>query len=142
MKTGNLLPLLAVCFLVLIGVRTGHAQKIRWLCVTPLQTPINEVGAEFEGELTTGNTNHFSWPAQYDIGQNTCRMRGLWIGCMNFNDPAEGKLKTHKVIDIGPRVGSYNTKIFPTEFKLIGKSYHPVVTVDAQLGSVLYSFDL
>jgi len=142
MKNRNLLLVLAVCLLVLIGFHTGYTQQIRWLRVTPLQAPINEIGSEFENEFTSSNSNAFSWPAQYSIDQNTCRCRGLWIGCMNFNDPVEGKIKTHKVIDVGPRVGTYNTKIFPTEFKLIGKSYHPNVIVDDQLGSVLYSFDV
>jgi hypothetical protein len=140
-KIGNLLSVFAVCILVFIGVHTGTAQQIRWLRITSLQSPINEIGAEFENEFTASNSNIFSWPAQYSIDQNTMRCRGLWLGCMNFMDPMEGKLKVHKVIDVGPRVGTYNTKIFPKVIKLIGKDYHPIVTVDGNLASVLDSFD-
>jgi len=141
MKIGNLLPILAVCLLVLVGIQTDYAQRIKWLRITSLQSPINEIGAEFENEFTASNTNIFSWPAQYSIDQNTMRCRGLWIGCMDFNDPGDGTKKTHKVIDVGPRVGTYNTKIFPQDIKLIGKRASPVVTVNGQLASDLYSFD-
>ena len=102
MKIRYQLLMLAVGFLILIGAHTGNAQLIRWLRVTPLQTPVNEVGAEYEGEFPNGNTNFFSWPAQYSIDQNTLRMRGLWIGCRNFDDPVAGKVLDYKVIDIGP----------------------------------------
>ena len=132
----------ALGILILFGVHTTYTQQIKWLRVTQLQTPVNEIGAEFENEFTDGNTNFLSWPAQYGIGQNTIRCRGLWIGCRNFDDPVEGKIKNFKVIDVGPRVGSYSTKIFPQVIKLIGKKNHPIVTVDDQLASVLNSYDL
>ena len=141
MKIRYQLLMLAVGFLILIGAHTGNAQLIRWLRVTPLQTPVNEVGAEYEGEFPNGNTNFFSWPAQYSIDQNTLRMRGLWIGCRNFDDPVAGKVLDYKVIDIGPRVGSYSTKIFPQVIKLIGKRNHPAVIVDDQIATVLKDFD-
>ncbi len=138
------LLILAVGFLIITcgNFNSSYAQQIRWLRITPLQTPVNEIGGEFEGEFTAGNSNIFSWPAQYSIDQNTLRMRGLWIGCRNFNDPVAGKVLSYKVIDAGPRVGTYSTKIFPQVIKLIGKRTHPIVTVDDQLASVLNSFDI
>jgi len=93
MKIGNLLLLVAVCISALIVVHTGFAQQIRWLRVTPLQTPINEIGAEFEGEFPAAATDILTWPAQYSINQTTLRARFLWIGCQNFDDPVEGKVK-------------------------------------------------
>ena len=117
-------------------------QEIRWLRVTPLQTPVNAIGAEYEGEFVAGNTNFFSWPAQYSIDQNTVRTRGLWIGCCNFNDPVAGKVLGHKVVDAGPRVGDYSTKIFPQGIKLIGRRNHPDVTVDDHPATILDSYDV
>ncbi len=141
MKIRYQLLMLAMGFSILIGIRTGYAQQIRWLRITPLQTPVNEIGAEFENEFTAGNSNFLSWPTQYGIGQNTIRCRGIWIGCRNFDDPVAGKILNYKVIDSGPRTGAYSDRIFPKIFKLIGKRNHPAVVVDNQLASDLNSFD-
>ena len=82
--------MLILCFSVMsINVSTGHAQDVRWLRIGELQTPINEVGAEYEEEFDApGATSNFlSWPAQYSIHQTTCRMKGVWLACRNFDFP-------------------------------------------------------
>jgi hypothetical protein len=140
MKIGNLLLLVAVCISALIVVHTGYAQQIRWLRVTSLQSPINEIGAEFEGEFPAAATDILTWPAQYSINQTALRARFLWIGCLNFDDPVAGTVKNHKVVGSN-RTETAPTMLFPVQIKLIGRSYHPVVVVDDQHASVLYSYD-
>ncbi len=128
---------------LLSGIYTGYAQQIKWLRITELQSPINEIGAEYENEITQGNTNFFSWPAQYGIGQNTCRRECLWIGCKNFDDPVEMKIKSVKVIGSGPRDGADRmNQIFEQEIKLIGKYYHPIVIVNDQNATVNNIYDI
>jgi len=129
--------------LYFIGINSINlAQDIRWLRIGQLQTPINEIGAEYENEFPEGNTNYFSWPALYGIDQNTCRMKGLWIGCKDFYDPVEKKLKGVKVIGSGPRNASDRVnQIFEKEIKLVGRNLHPVVIVDDQKASPLDNYD-
>lgn len=137
---------IAVCVALLL-VNVGHAQQIRWLRVSELQSYINDIGAEYEGQFNIGNTDFFSWPAQYghvlDIGDQTnARAKGLWIGCKNFNDPVEGRIKSVKVIGSGPRDAPDRiNQIFEQEIKLIGRSSHPVVIVDNQIATALESYD-
>ncbi len=127
---------------VLCCINTSFAQRIKWLRVTPLQAPINEIGAIYESEVGDGK-DFQSWPAQYSIEQTTYRAKGFWIGCKHFDDPLEGKVKSIKIVGAGPRDGSsWSNMVFPTEFKLLGKEYHPVVTVDDQLASALYTYDI
>lgn len=55
---------LTLVFLLLTfsgAVESVMSQEIKWLRVAELQSFINELGAEFESEGTTGNTNFFSW---------------------------------------------------------------------------------
>jgi hypothetical protein len=131
------------------GIKSSFAQDIRWLVVTDLQEPINSIGANFEGEFPSGaelNTNFLTWPSQYGVhlnGQNVGRMEGMWIGCMNFNDPVAGKIIRHKVIGSGPRSDPDRVfEIFPVELKLIGKSAHPIVLVNNAKASQLDTYDV
>lgn len=138
----NWFLLITAFFLFGIAGR-NFAQEIKWLRITDLQSFINEIGAEYEGESTSGNTNWFSWPASYGIDQNTVRMRGLWIGSKNFNDPVEKKMKGVKVIGSGPRNASDRVnQIFEKSIKLVGKYNHPVVVVDDQKASLLDNYDV
>lgn len=142
-KIQNKLLLLAVGFLVLSIIYPAYAQEIKWLRVSDLQSFINEVGAEYENESQVGNTNFFSWPAQYGIEQNTIRMKGVWIGCKNFDDPVEKKLKSVKVIGSGPRNAADRiNQIFEKEIKLIGRYYHPIVVVDDQGATINDTYDV
>jgi hypothetical protein len=143
-KAANRLLVLLVGFWILSGAHTGSAQDIRWLRVGELQSPINEVGAEYETEFNFpgGNSNFFSWPAQYGINQNVTRMKGLWIGCKNFDDPVEGKIKSVKVIGAGPKAVATPDVIFPQEIKLVGKYPRPSVIVDEASASALEQYDL
>lgn len=143
--TNNVNRLLLVFLLLTFSgaVESVMSQEIKWLRVAELQSFINELGAEFESEGTTGNTNFFSWPAQYSIDQNTVRMKGLWIGAKNFDDPVEGKLKSVKVIGSGPRPSDDRiNQIFEKDLKLVGKFYHPTVIVDDQNATVLDNYDM
>jgi hypothetical protein len=143
LKIGKQLLALTTSLWILCSIQTGYAQEIKWLRVAELQSFINEVGAEYESELTQGNTNFFSWPAQYGIDQNTARAKGLWIGCKNFDDPVENKVKSVKVIGSGPRNANDRiNQIFEREIKLIGKSSHPNVTVNGQSATVLEAYDI
>lgn len=142
-KIRNQLLVCAIGVLILISTYTGYTQEIKWLRVTELQSFINEIGSEYENEGATGNTNFFSWPAQYSIDQNTVRMRGLWIGCRNFDDPVEEKVKSVKVIGSGPRNAEDRVnQIFEQEIKLIGRYYHPIVVVDDQRGTLNETYDI
>ncbi|MDZ7288368.1 MAG: hypothetical protein ONB44_00355 [candidate division KSB1 bacterium] len=143
MKMRNRLLLLTIGLWVVSSVVTVDAQEIKWLRVGELQSPINEIGAEYENEFPQGNTNYFSWPAQYGIDQNTTRMKAVWIGCKDFYDPVEKKLKSVKVIGSGPRNAPDRTnQIFEKEIKLIGRYYHPTVVVDEQRASALDIYDV
>jgi hypothetical protein len=135
---------LSIGILILFG-NSGYSQEIRWLHVGQLQSPINEIGAEYEGEIPSGSgiNNFFSWPAQYSIDQTTTRMKGLWIGCKNFNDPVENKLKSVKVIQSGPRdFPDRPNQIFPVEIKSIAKDAYPDVSVDNTEASDNIIYDL
>ena len=137
------LLLILISLLLLVAFQTNNAQKIKWLHVTDLQSPISETGAEVESQFASlQNTNHLSWPAQYGLEQNLMRATGIWIGCKNFDDPVEGKVKTVKVIGSGPRSGPERVKqIFPVELKLIAKRNHPAVFVDDNPATVNDSYD-
>jgi hypothetical protein len=135
------IPILGL--LILCSVQDTFAQRIKWLAITQLQSQINEIGAEYELEFAQGSIlNFFSWPVQYGIGQTTCRMNAVWIGCKNFDDPVEGNIKSVKVIGSGPRNPlDRPNEIFEQDLKLIGKSNHPMVIVDNQNASAIDSYD-
>ncbi|MGE5860982.1 MAG: T9SS type A sorting domain-containing protein [Ignavibacteria bacterium] len=132
LKTISIKSLIILLFLLIQNNKVS-AQEIKWLRIGELQAPINEIGAEYEGEIPSGSTinNFFSWPVQYGIDQTTTRMKALWIGCKNFDDPVEKKLKSVKVIGSGPRdFADRPNQIFPVEIKLIGKTPRSMVSVD------------
>ncbi|MGD0340025.1 MAG: hypothetical protein ABSB78_14685 [Bacteroidota bacterium] len=143
-KYGIRYLIFAVCIWAFSGINTSYAQRIKWLRVTQQQSPINEIGVMYENELGGPVMGDYhSWPVQYGIDQTTYRMKGFWIGCKNFDDPVEGKVKSLKVVGAGPRDGSsWTTQVFPLELKLIGKNFHPGVYVDDQLASLLNTYDI
>jgi hypothetical protein len=119
-----------------------QAQNMKWLRVSDLQVPVNEIGAIFEGEFTAGSTCFFNWPGEYG-DQFTKRADALWIGCKDFNDPVEGKTKSVKVIGVGPRPAPDRiNQIFEKELKLYGKDTHPIVVVDDQSATVNNIYDM
>jgi hypothetical protein len=147
MSLKYLIVLITFSFLCLSSLNNSYGQEIKWLRVTPLQSPINDIGEIYECELTNElNCNCFTWPAQYGIGtndQNTLRAEGLWIGCKNFDDPGAGKILNIKVIASGPRNDpDRENEIFPVELKLIGKKVHPTVNVNNVKASLLDTYDL
>ncbi len=145
-KFGILLLVFFTGVLILSNVQVCHAQQIRWLSITQLQTPTNDAGAEWEGEFNpsvNGQYNNIlSWPVQYSINQHTCRMRAFWIGARNFDDPVAGKVLNYKVIGVGTRSDNDRINVvFPQQIKLLGKISHPPVTVDNVPGSYLDNYD-
>jgi hypothetical protein len=119
------------------------AQEIKWLRVSDLAVPVNDIGAIVEGEFTQGSTDYFSWPAIYGIHMECKRADALWIGCKNFDDPVENKIKSYKVIGAGPRPAPDRTnQIFEKEIKLYGKNPHPIVVVDDQNATENNIYDL
>jgi hypothetical protein len=146
LRTVRVSTWLSLCAMVCLNALvlfSARAQDIRWLRVGDLQSFVSEMGMEDEGMGTGGNTNYSSWPALYSIDQNFCRMRLLWIGCKNFNDPVENKVKTIKIVGTGlSAFDDRPNQVFPQEFKLIGKTARPSVTVDNSSASVLDQYDL
>ena len=139
------LLLFGIIGIILSVVPDARAQDIRWLRVSDLQSFVTNIGMEYETQGTTGNLNYFSWPAQYSIDQNTVRSRLLWMGCKNFNDPVDGKLKSVKVVGSGPRdFDDRPNQIFEQEMRVIGRAAHPIVTVVTdvtQRASLLDQYD-
>ncbi len=144
LKVKNQLLVFMLGFWIVSSVHSSYAQDIRWFRIGELQAPYNEVGAEYEVEFNPagGTSNYFSWPAQYGIGQDVMRMKGLWIGCTNFSDPVEGKIKSVKVIGSGPKSMAMTDQVFPVEIKLIGKFPHPIVSVDDARATALDQYDV
>ena len=94
--------LLAFFVLFLSCYTLVQAQEIKWLRVSDLAVPVNDIGSIVEGEFTQGSTDYFSWPTIYGIHMECKRADGFWIGCKNFDDPVEHKIKSYKVIGAGP----------------------------------------
>lgn len=144
MKIGDQYIVLQLSLLILLLVLPGHTQDIRWLRIGELQSPYNEVGAEYETEFNLAGTtsNYFSWPSQYSIDQTVTRMKGLWIGCTNYDDFVEGQLKSVKVVGTGPKSNALPDQIFPQEIRLIGRYPHPNVTAEGVRATVLDNYDI
>ena len=72
------------------------------------------------------------------------RAKGIWIGATNFYDPVEKKVKSVKVIGMGPRYDDANAplEIFSKTITLIGRQKPPIVTVDAVTGSSNSLYDV
>ncbi|MFH1196073.1 MAG: hypothetical protein V1720_10185 [bacterium] len=120
-----------------------NAQEIKWLRVSDLVVPVNDVGAVAEGDFTQGNTCFNSWPALYGIHQETKRADGLWIGCKNFDDAVANKVLSYKVIGVGPRPAPDRiNQIFEKSIKFYGKNTHPIVVVDDQNATVNNTYDV
>jgi hypothetical protein len=144
MRAGNRILVIAVTGVLFAGIHAMNAQTIKWLRIGQLQSPISETGAEYESEFNVPNSsgNFLSWPVQYNIDQTIMRSNGMMIGCKNFNDPADGKVRSVKVISTGFKAVLDPNMIFPQEIKLIGKYYHPKVHVDGIGATTLDSYDV
>lgn len=119
------------------------AQDWRWHRIGELQSYFSSRGCEVEGDGYDANTNFFSWPAQYGvIEQTTVRQKCMWIGCKNFFDTVEGKVKSVKVVSIGPRASEERPNmIFEEDMRVIGKYAHPTVVVDDQIATHLATYE-
>ncbi|HPG41497.1 MAG TPA: hypothetical protein PLP19_19345 [bacterium] len=129
--------------LFVINANTVNAQEWRWLRIGELQSYFSDRGAEAESEGYDGNSNQFSWPAQYGvIEQTTVRQRGMWIGSKNFYDPLVKDKVDYKVVGVGPRECTERQyMIFEQSIKVYGKEVHPAVTVDDQDATVLTNYE-
>jgi len=128
---------------VLVALSAGEvsAQQSKWIRVGELQSYFRNLGAEWEAADQTPY-NFLTWPTLYGDDQHTVRARGLWLGATDFDDPVEGKVKSVKVVGIGPRLSdNWDTMIFPETFKLIARTPHPAVTVDNQNASTIQLYD-
>jgi hypothetical protein len=135
--------ILMFCVWFLSSFSLIQAQEIKWLRVSELSIPVNDIGAIIEGEFPTGSTDYFSWPALYGIHQECKRADGFWIGCKDFDDPVENKNKSYKVIGAGPRPAPDRiNQIFEQELKLYGKNPHPIVVVDDQNATENNTYDI
>ena len=134
--------LIAIGFLVLFGGIQLTAQTLRWLRVGQLQSFIVDYGSE--NELIPVSSNSFLWPAQYGDNQYTSRMKSLWMGSTNFQDPTDGKLHAVKVIGSGPRydAASQPAMIFNRTIKLIGRKKSPLIIVDGVPASANDQYDV
>jgi hypothetical protein len=135
----RILPL-AIIIIMLIagGYITTFAQLQKEIRVGEAQCYFLDYGSEPQ---TQSGVNYLVWPAQYGDNQHTTRMKGLWLGCTNFNDPVEGVIKSVKVIGAGPRLAANQfTMTFPQSIEMIGRYYHPQVIVDGNTGTsnILY----
>jgi len=141
-KTYSKIRLVFLLLLVYNGFNPITAQELRWMYVGQLQSFFLDYGAECE--LTSFNNNFLTWPTQYGNNQYMARMKALWFGAKNFDDPVEKKIKSVKVVGAGPRYDAINqpTMIFPQSIQLIGKYNHPVVVVDQQIGSTNDLYDV
>jgi hypothetical protein len=131
------LVLLAIgCILIASGFQNTSAQNLRWIRVGRAQTFFMDYGEECELVPFT-TTDFLSWPAQYGDNQYCTRAKGMWMGATNFRDPVEGKVKSVKVIGIGPRYDPANVPlmIFSSSIQLIAREKPPTIYVDLQNGT-------
>src|SRR3990172_10751869 len=143
--TNRLLLIIAVMSFVTLTVSNhiAFAQEWRWLRIGELQCFFSDRGTEVESEGYGPQTNFLSWPAQYGvIDQTTVRQKCMWIGCKNFYDTVEGKIKDYKVVGTGPRERVERPyMIFEQDIKVYGKYLHPNVIVDDQIATDLALYE-
>ncbi len=126
--------MLPIIFMILAAALYG--QEVKWIQVGPLHNWYLDVGSEPEEGRTgnaTGNEQQdgLRWPALYKW-QDTMVGKALWIGTTDFNDPVTGETYPYKVVAVGPRSQMIDRQytFMPEDFKLIGRSNHPLVLVD------------
>jgi hypothetical protein len=143
-RKGRLLWL-AAAFLLVSGSRPlratiGVSGDLKWLRVGAMQTYISEQGAETECDGTSTVSIEMAWPADYGLIQYTERSNGMWLGSKDFYDPVTRETVPYKVVCVGPRHNDdqkYAIVTPPAEFKLIGRTDHPIVIVDNKLASII-----
>jgi len=123
--------------MIICGFRKGYSAESKWLAIGMLHDWFSSAGCEMEvgrRHLVADQEDGLIWPALFEY-QDIKAAKGLWIGAKNFDDPVFGSNFSYKVIHCGPRILDESSEIFPQEFYLIGKSSHPIVTVDGALAS-------
>ena len=131
------------CVLVAGSFLDTTAQNLRWIRVGRAQTFFMDYGNECE--LVPFTTNDFlTWPAQYGDNQYTTRAKGVWMGATGFQDPVEGKLKSYKVIGVGPRYDPANVPlmVFSNTIKMIAREKPPTIYVDLANGTSNTLYDI
>jgi hypothetical protein len=142
----------------IIGLQQLQAQVFggnpinKWLWVSSLRQYFSNTGTEIEyGYRGRGPWLNFDqnfglrWPAHY-LNMDHNVGKALWIGTTNFTEPANSpKADTtypYKVISLGRAALYINSVSYPVDFKLIGRSAAPKVTVDNASASDLDANDL
>lgn len=143
-------------FLVTLGIigaqksqaQVVGAEEVKWLSVSQLQQYFSNCGMEIEygarGRGVYLNTDQdfgLRWPAQW-LYQDHNVGKAMWIGATNFKDPSNGVTYPYKVICLGRGTMYENSVTFPVEFRLVGQSAQPTVTVDGGTASNLATTDL
>ncbi|MFC1569957.1 hypothetical protein ACFL4L_06960 [bacterium] len=126
---------------VVHGQEITGSHRIKWIRVGSLQSWFSNSGAELEygrrGRACCqefDQADQFYWDAQFEFQDRVCS-KGLWIGCVNFDDPVAGKTFDHKVISAGPRFANLLTLTMPIEFKMVGRFKQSTVFVDGMPAS-------
>jgi hypothetical protein len=139
-RINSLMFLIGVSILLLFPNNQIFAQgQTTWIRIGELQDWFSELGCEWEvgrRGLVPDQQDGLQWPARYP-DQDSKAAKGLWIGAQNYHDFVSGETYPYKVVQVGPRSNDYANEIFPVEFKLIGRSDHPLVTVDGEIATDL-----
>lgn len=130
----------SIIFILAIVTGSLIADEVKFISIGMLQNWFSSVGCEIE----TGRTGEvadqldgFSYPSLYQE-QDMQAMKGLWIGCKDYQDPLAGnRTYSRKVVHVGPREVTEKTQIMPVEFTMYGKYNHPAVFVDNVIGTDL-----
>ncbi|MFC1569277.1 hypothetical protein ACFL4L_03515 [bacterium] len=123
------------------GQEVTGPHRIKWIRVGSLQSWFSNCGAELEygrrGRACCqefDQADQYYWDAQFEFQDRVCS-KGLWLGCLNFDDPVAGKVFDQKVVSAGPRFANVLTLTMPVEFKMVGRLKQSTVFVDGMPAS-------
>ena len=142
MRTDKIKFLISTIFILSIAMLP--ARSIKWLAVSDLQSWFSSDGCEIEVGRTGSPVQQIDglrYPALYEDQDVQCQ-KSLWIGTANYTDPTDNNsFYDYKVVNIGPRGVDTDGSIFNVNYKLIGKTQQPNVTVDGVLASKLINLN-
>ena len=130
--------LLMTCFLITTyPYHQTYGDESKWLAIGSLHNWFSSGGCEQEvgrRHLIADQQDGLRWPALFEY-QDIQAAKGLWIGARDYFDPIVGLTYAYKVVHCGPRILDESYEIMPQQFKLYGKTEHPIVVVDGNLAS-------
>lgn len=137
--------LLQVFFILILGMLSSAAPQspeLHYMRIGQLQQYFSSFGAESEDSHTFRPCEGHLWPAEYGEDLANSISNSFWIGARDFYDPVLEKTLSHKVVGIGPRLGtSHESMVFEVEHRLIGKFNAPTVIVNGELASYNLLYD-